>query len=52
MVFNNAMKNTFMKLLIIIVFTFSMGACGVKPKNMEAPADVKNDQFPQNYPAE
>lgn len=52
MVFNYAMKNTFVKLLIIIAFAFPVAACGVKPKNVDPPAAVEDDLFPHRYPAE
>jgi len=38
------------KLAIAIVLVLITSACGIKPRELNAPADVEKDTFPRTYP--
>lgn len=46
------MKTVFIKLLILSALMLPVTACGVKPKQVDPPEEVKDDLFPNRYPAD
>jgi len=52
---NSAMKTVFVKMLILVGvlgLIAPISACGVKPNQVDPPEEVKDDLFPNRYPAE
>ncbi len=48
----NALKSATPILFVFtcLPFLFALSGCGVKPDNVDAPASVQNDTFPNTYP--
>lgn len=43
-------KFQYVALMIALVLPGLLGACGVKPREVDPPAGVTTDTFPQTYP--
>jgi hypothetical protein len=55
MLFNVKMKDTNKNICktvcLLFLFSVPLGACGIKPKSVDAPQGVEEDTFPRTYPA-
>lgn len=44
-------KYSYKIVILIILFTLPLTACGIKPKNLDAPQGYEKEQFPKTYPS-
>lgn len=38
------------KIIVLMLFASFVGACGIKPSNVDPPEEVQSGEFPRTYP--
>lgn len=38
------------EVIVLVLFASLLGACGIKPDNVDPPEEVQSGEFPRTYP--